>query len=140
LGPYVLTVARSVFVDTSRVAVFLDFADLPADELAAAMNEVEVEAGAKVVTLDDYGTAVYFIEQGNADVLENGGEATEFLGPGDTFGEIGLLLTGQRTATVVARTPMRLLSLSGPDFERIRARVPRVERSLRQLGLERAGG
>jgi CRP-like cAMP-binding protein len=130
-------------VDKSRVAVFLDFADLPADELdelAAAMNEVEVEAGAKIVTLDDYGTAVYFIEQGNADVLENGGEATEFLGPGDTFGEIGLLLTGQRTATVVARTPMRLLSLSGPDFERIRARVPRVERSLRQLGLERAGG
>jgi CRP-like cAMP-binding protein len=130
-------------VDKSRVAVFLDFADLPADELdelAAAMNEVEVEAGAKIVTLDDYGTAVYLIEQGNADVLENGGEATEFLGPGDTFGEIGLLLTGQRTATVVARTPMRLLSLSGPDFERIRARVPRVERSLRQLGLERAGG
>jgi CRP-like cAMP-binding protein len=130
-------------VDKSRVAVFLDFADLPADELdelAAAMNEVEVEAGAKIVTLDDYGTAVYFIEQGNADVLENGGEATESLGPGDTFGEIGLLLTGQRTATVVARTPMRLLSLSGPDFERIRARVPRVERSLRQLGLERAGG
>lgn len=130
-------------MDKSRVAVFLDFAGLPADELdelAAAMNEVEVEAGAKIVTLDDYGTAVYFIEQGNADVLENGGEATEFLGPGDTFGEIGLLLTGQRTATVVARTPMRLLSLSGPDFERIRARVPRVERSLRQLGLERAGG
>ena len=130
-------------MDKSRVAVFLDFADLPADELdelAAAMNEVEVEAGAKIVTLDDYGTAVYFIEQGNADVLENGGEATEVLGPGDTFGEIGLLLTGQRTATVVARTPMRLLSLSGPDFERIRARVPRVERSLRQLGLERAGG
>jgi CRP/FNR family transcriptional regulator, cyclic AMP receptor protein len=130
-------------VDTSRVAPFLDFADLPAeelDELAAAMNEVEVEAGAKIVTLDDYGTAVYLIEQGNADVLEDGGEATEFLGPGDTFGEIGLLLTGQRTATVVARTPMRLLSLSGPDFERIRARVPNVERSLRRLGLERADG
>jgi CRP-like cAMP-binding protein len=47
-------------------------------------------------------------------------------------------LTGQRTATVVARTPMRLLSLSGQDFERIRARVPELERALRQLGLERA--
>ena len=131
-----------MFVDTSRVAAFLDFADLPADELdelAAVMHEVEVEAGARVVTLDDYGTAVYFIDQGNADVLESGGEATEFLGPGDTFGEIGLLLTGQRTATIVARTPMRLLSLSGPDFEQIRARVPNVERSLRRLGLERAG-
>ena len=103
------------------------------------MNEVEVEAGANVITLDDYGTAIYFIEQGEADVLQDGAEATKAVGPGDVFGEIGLLLTGQRTATVVARTPMRLLSLSGQDFDRIRARVPEVERSLRRLGLERTG-
>jgi len=106
--------------------------------LAAAMSEVEIEASGEVVTLDDYGTAIYFIEQGEAEVLTGGGEATQALGPGDTFGEIGLLLTGQRTATVLARTPMRLLSLSGQDFERIQARVPELERSLRRLGLERA--
>ena len=103
------------------------------------MSELEVEAGAKVVTLDDYGTAIYFIEHGEADVDTEGGEATETLGPGDTLGEIALLLTGERTATVVARTQMRLLSLSGQDFERIRPRVPELERSLRRLGLERAG-
>jgi hypothetical protein len=33
---------------------------------------------------------------------------------------------------------MGLLSLSGQDFDRIRPRVPEVERSLRRLGLERA--
>lgn len=129
-------------VDSSRIAAFQDFADLPADEidvLAASVSEVEVEAGANVITLDDLGTAIYFIEQGEADVLQDGGEANEAVGPGDVFGEIGLLLTGQRTATVVARTPMRLLSLSGQDFDRIRARVPEVERSLRRLGLERTG-
>jgi CRP-like cAMP-binding protein len=129
-------------VDTSRIAAFSVFADLPAaelDELAGAMSEVEVEAGANVLTLDDYGTAIYFIEQGEAAVLTDGGEEAKALGPGDTFGEIALLLTGQRTATVAARTPMRLISLSGQDFERIRARVPELERSLRRLGLERAG-
>jgi len=129
-------------VDTSRIAAFSVFADLPAtelDELAGAMSEVEVEAGANVLMLDDYGTAIYFIEQGEAAVLTDGGEEAKALGPGDTFGEISLLLTGQRTATVAARTPMRLISLSGQDFERIRARVPELERSLRRLGLERAG-
>jgi CRP-like cAMP-binding protein len=129
-------------VDTSRIAAFPAFADLPPaelDELAAAISAVEVEADAKVVTLDNYGTAIYFIEQGEADVLTDGGESTQTLGPGDTLGEIALLVTGQRTATVVARTPMRLLSLSGQDFERIRARVPELEHSLRSLGLERAG-
>jgi CRP-like cAMP-binding protein len=133
--------ARLAVVDTSRIAALPAFADLPPselDELADAMSEMEVDAGAKVTTVDDYGTAVYFVEQGNADVLNDDGEATEALGPGDAFGEIGLLLTGQRTATVVARTPMRLLSLSGQQFDRIRSRVPEVERSLRRLGLERA--
>jgi CRP-like cAMP-binding protein len=135
-------VARSAFLDPSRITAFPVFADLPKEELdalAAAMSEIEIEADAKVVTLDDYATAIYFIERGEADVLDGRGEETQVLGPGDTFGEIALLLTGQRTATVVARTPMRLLSLSGQDFERIQARVPELERSLRRLGVERAG-
>ena len=129
-------------METSRFAAFPVLADLPEaelDELAAAMSEVEVEPGAKVVTVDDYGTAIYFIEQGEADVLPDGDEATETLGPGDIFGEIALLLTGERSATVVARTPMQLLSLSGQDFQRIRADVPELEQSLRRLGAERAG-
>jgi CRP-like cAMP-binding protein len=126
-------------VDSSRIAAFPDFADLPPeelDELAASMSELEVEAGATVIRLDDYGTAIYFVEQGEADVLQDVG-ANKEVGPGDVFGEIGLLLTGQRTASVVSRTPMRLLTLSGQDFDRIRARVPEVERSLGRLGLER---
>jgi CRP/FNR family transcriptional regulator, cyclic AMP receptor protein len=128
-------------VDTSRIAAFQYLADLPAselDELAAVMSEVDVRAADTILTLDDYGTAVYFIEEGAAQVLDDHGEEVETLGPGDTFGEIALLLTGQRTATVVARTPMRLLSLSGQDFERIRARVPKLEDSLRRFGVERA--
>jgi CRP-like cAMP-binding protein len=135
-------VAISEFVDTGRIAAFPVFADLPAaelDELAAAMREVEIEAGATVIKLDEYGSAIYFIEQGQAEALTDGGESTQSLGPGDTFGEIGLVLTGERTATVVARTPVRLLSLSDPDFDRIRDRVPEFEQSLRRLGLERAG-
>jgi CRP/FNR family transcriptional regulator, cyclic AMP receptor protein len=126
-------------VDSSRIAAFRDFANLPADELdelAASTREVEVAADAHVITVDDYGTAIYFIEAGEAEVVEDGGD-TKTVGPGDVIGEIGLLLTGERTATVVARTPMRLLSLSGQDFERIRERVPEVEQSLRRLGLER---
>jgi CRP-like cAMP-binding protein len=140
VGAWLFPVKRSTVVDTSRIAAFPVLANLPAaelDELAAAMKEVNTEPGAEVVTVDDYGTAIYFIEQGEADVLIGGGEGNPTLGPGDAFGEIALVLTGERTATVVARTPMRLLSLSGQDFERIRGRVPELERTLRRVGLER---
>ena len=51
------------------------------------MSEVEVEAGATVITLDDYGSAIYFIEQGEADVLSDGGEANQTLGPVRTSNE-----------------------------------------------------
>jgi signal-transduction protein with cAMP-binding, CBS, and nucleotidyltransferase domain len=64
-------------VDASRMARFPNFADLPTDELdelVAAITEVEVEADTTVVTVDDYGTAIYFIEEGTADVLNNGDE------------------------------------------------------------------
>lgn len=128
-------------VDASRLAAVPALADLPAaelDELAAAVRELHVDAGVRVVSIDDYGAAIYFVEEGEAVVDTEDGEPEQTLGAGDTFGEIGLLLTGERTATVVARTPMRLLSLDGYDFERIRERVPELERSLRRLGIERA--
>ena len=130
-------------MDASRIGAFPMFAGLPAAELealAATMTEVDVDAGAQVVALDDYGSSLYFIEQGEAEVHTDGDREHErrALGPGDAFGEIALLLTGQRTATVVARTPMRLLSLSEYDFERIRGDVPELERSLRRVGIERS--
>ena len=133
--------APCAVMDAFRITVFPDFANLPPkelSELAGAMTEVEVETNATVIRVDDYGSAIYLIEAGSADVVNDDGDAIEALGPGDTFGEIGLLLT-TRTATVVARTPMRLLSPSGQDFDGIRPRVPEVERSLRRLALKRVG-
>jgi CRP-like cAMP-binding protein len=129
-------------MDPGRLAAFPLFRGLPAaelDEVAAAMREVEVDAGSRVTTADDLGGGLYCVEQGDADVLSETGEATQALGPGDTFGEIALVLTGERTATVVARTPLRLLTLSDQDFQQIRERVPELESSLRRLGVERAG-
>ena len=128
-------------METSRIATFRAFAELPSaelEELASALREMEVAAGVEVVTVDDYGDALYLVEEGEAEVVTVTDMLSRTVGPGDTFGEIGLLLTGQRTATVVALTPMRLLTLSGHDFERIRARVPELEDRLRRHALERA--
>ncbi len=127
-------------VEQSRITAFAPFADLPADELdelAATMTEVEVEAGAPIVTHGDFGYVLYAIEEGEADVQVDGAEEPRTLGPGELFGEIALLVTGRRTATVVACTPMRLLSLFDSDFQRVRSRVPELERALRRLGGER---
>jgi len=127
-------------VDPSRIAAFELFADLPPaelDELATVMTEVAVDAGASVVTHGDFGYVLYAIEAGEADVVIGEEVTGRTLGPGDTFGEIALLVTGRRTATIVARTDMRLLSLFDRDFRRLRDRVPELDGALRKLGGER---
>jgi CRP-like cAMP-binding protein len=129
-------------VDRRRIARLPAFVDLPSaelDELAAAMNPVEIGAGTELITEGKDGHVMYFVEQGEADVLTDHGEVVLALGPGDTFGEIAILLTGQRTATVVSRTHMSLVALFEFDFQEIRTRVPEFERSVCRLGSERLG-
>lgn len=110
---------------------FAGVPDAELDVLAAVMSEVVVDSGATVVTVDTFGAGIYVIERGEAEVVAgNAMPAAAVLGPGDVFGEIALLLTGGRTATVVARTPMRLRALSDVEFSRIRERVPQFERAL----------
>ena len=44
--------------------------------------------------------------------------------PGEFFGEVGLLETVKRTATVNAKTPMRLITLNGWDMKRLEKSSP----------------
>jgi CRP-like cAMP-binding protein len=129
-------------VDRRRIARLAAFADLPSaelEELAAAVTPVEIAAGTELITSGKDGYVIYFVEEGEADVLTDDGEVARTLGSGDTFGEIAILLTGRRTATVVARTDISLVALFELDFQQIRTRVPEFERSVRRLGSERLG-
>jgi CRP-like cAMP-binding protein len=68
-----------------------------------------------VVTEGDAADCFYLLVDGTADVV-GGGRTVSVLGPGDTFGEIALLQRVPRTATVRARTALRLQSLSSERF------------------------
>ena len=62
-----------------------------------------------------------------------GGVPVATLGPGDFFGELGLLDGPRRTATVTATTPMRLLVVGAREFRSMLGAFPtvrdRVERA-----------
>lgn len=127
-------------VDTSRLASFPVFASLRDDALGAladSATEVGADAGATIVTKGDFGYALYLVEEGEADVHVDGDVASNTLGPGDSFGEIAMLVSGRRTAEVVARTPMRLISLFERDVRQACVRVPELESALRSIANER---
>ena len=62
----------------------------------------------------------FVIESGEADV-RRGDEVIASVGAGDVIGEMGLLVTGTRTASIVATTPMTLVAMFTREFRRIEA-------------------
>jgi CRP-like cAMP-binding protein len=57
--------------------------------------------------------------------------------PGGVFGEIALLASGHRTASVVATSPMRLITLFKRDVWALENEMPRLADALRATTLDR---
>jgi CRP/FNR family cyclic AMP-dependent transcriptional regulator len=100
-------------------------------------QEVSVSEGAELVREGDYSYELTIIDEGKASV-EHEGEKVAELGPGDVFGEAGVLSKGVRNATVRATTNMRLVTLTGWDLRRLRGRIPELEERISQLAAERS--
>ena len=114
--------AAPIGVERSRLLEHPIFAGLPTPRLEAAardLGEVPMAAGDVVVRQGDAADRFYLIAEGTLRVTQTrDGKQVELrtLGPGDVFGEIGLLNRSPRTATVTALTDGRLLALDGEDF------------------------
>ena len=68
---------------------------------------------------------------GTADVTVDGSPVRR-LGRGDVFGEIAVLSSGRRTATVTSTSPMRLVSVFKRDLWRFADANPGFDDALRQ--------
>jgi CRP-like cAMP-binding protein len=111
------------------------FAGLPEDErraIAAWAHEVSVGEGATVVHEGDYSYDFFAIVSGTAEVLK-GEEKVAELGPGDFFGEIGVVERGLRGATVRASSGMRLITLTSWDLRRLEKDAPSAMEAIRAV-------
>jgi CRP-like cAMP-binding protein len=104
------------------IPLFSSLSEKALNTVAVFASETSVSAGKRLVHEGDYSYELIVIESGTADVIK-GGEVIGSLGPGDVFGEMGLLAGAKRMADVVATSPMRLITLSKWDLKRISAEV-----------------
>jgi CRP/FNR family cyclic AMP-dependent transcriptional regulator len=120
-----------------RIPVFADLSDEERDHVAAIAAEVSVPESKELVREGDYSYDVLAIEEGTASV-ERHGEHIADLGPGDVFGEMGVLKREQRNATVVATSPMLLVTLTSWDIRRLQKTAPDAVDHLREVVAQRS--
>jgi CRP-like cAMP-binding protein len=121
----------------SELPLFEGLDDEALRTVAKVAQEVSIQEDAVLVREGDYSYELTVIDEGTADV-EHEGKVVATLGPGDVFGEAGVLTKGLRNATVRATTPMRLITLTGWDLRRLRGRIPQLEERVSALAAERA--
>ena len=126
-------------MDPNRLKTIPLFESLPEDDLrkiAAFAGEVSIEKGARVVDEGDFSYHFMAIEDGEAEVLRDDQHVAD-LSQGDFFGEIGLLERERRNATVVAKSPMRLITLTVWDLRRMEKEMPETFEKIRRVMEER---
>jgi CRP-like cAMP-binding protein len=122
-------------VEPNRLKSIPLFEDVPDDELrqiAPFADEVNVKAGKELVREGDFSYEFFAIEDGEAEVTR-GGDHVADLGPGDFFGEIGLLEKDLRTASVTAKSDMQLVTLTGWDMKRMEKAIPEAVERVREV-------
>ncbi|MGN6797080.1 MAG: cyclic nucleotide-binding domain-containing protein, partial [Gaiellaceae bacterium] len=85
------------------VPIFRHLSQSELERIAGWLQSYSVPEGDLLVREGASAHEFFLIEDGEAAVLEDG-ERIAVLGPGDFFGELGLIETGKRTASVVATT------------------------------------
>ena len=112
------------------LSLFSSLSERELREVARVTDEVEVEAGRRLIDQGRFAYEFFLIEDGMAAVTRDGDHIAD-LGPGDFFGELAILATDRRTATVTAKTPMRLVVMHRQGFLQIEQSHPSVAAQLR---------
>ena len=127
-------------METSQLKRIPLFADAPDEELkkvAAFAESKEYGDGRELVKEGAFSRELLAIEDGTAEVTR-GGEHIADLGPGDIFGEAGMLDDSERSATVTSTSPVKLISMGHFEVKRLKKDAPDVYARIEQLVEERS--
>src|SRR5438270_13931729 len=114
-----------------KIPLFSDLENRELEQIAGSMKERRFAAGQTVATEGEQGVGFFGIESGTAKVSV-GGEERRTLGPGDYFGEIALIASSDRTATVTAEDDLKCWGMTSWTFRPIIEENPSVAWKLLQ--------
>jgi CRP-like cAMP-binding protein len=105
------------------------------ERIGSLADELDVREGKTLLHQGDFAHEFMVVLEGRAEVVRDSQPVAE-LGPGDFLGEAAALDRGQRNATVVARSPMRVAVMTDRDLRHIAKEMPDVDAQLREAARE----
>ena len=127
-------------MDVSALKNIPLFADVPEEALAKVATFATLESAAEGKTIireGGFSNDFYVIDDGTVKVEREGDHLAD-LGPGDVFGEQGLLEKQERSATVTATSPVRLIRIEHWELSRMRSAMPEVVETLKSKVQQRS--
>ena len=122
-------------MDASQLKQIPLFSDAPDEELkqvGAFAEAKEVPEGEVVIEEGGFSRELLAIEEGTAEVTRDGEHVAD-LGPGDIFGEAGMLDDEMRNSTVTATSRLKLISLGHFEVKRLKKDAPDVYARIEDL-------
>ncbi len=99
-----------------RVSLFSGVKPRDLKRLGRRMQERNFSEGETITVEGERGLGFFVIEDGNATVSRDG-KVLRSLGPGDFFGEVALIDSGPRSATVIASTDLKCRGMTAWEFK-----------------------
>jgi CRP-like cAMP-binding protein len=116
----------------TAIPLFSHLSESEAKRLAAFASETSIAEGQILMKQGDYSTELIAIEEGTADIIQNGEKIAE-VGQGDLIGEMGLLSREPRNADVIATSPMMVIKLTHWEIRRMSEEtVNRIEEIVKE--------
>jgi CRP/FNR family cyclic AMP-dependent transcriptional regulator len=109
-----------------RAPLFEGLSKKELTQLARVSEDMEIPEGTVLCREGEIGHEFFVIVDGETDVTKNGKRVAK-RGGGDFIGEIALVEQAPRTATVTAKTPLRVFVLTSKDFHHLLEENPKVQ-------------
>jgi len=136
-----ITRYKNMLEKMSRITAFRI---IPPDKIADLFNSLDeavAEDNKPVFRQGDVAEDMCFIISGHIDIIIHEAKKKKkkvaTLGPGDVFGEMGILMGLPRTADAIARGDVRLYKLDKIAFDKISKDVPGLKEELKHLAKKR---
>ena len=128
-------------ISVDDIAAVPIFSSLDPDQLATIANWFDAEdvgEGVKLVGEGSHGYSFFVLAEGTASVTAEGEELAT-LRAGDFFGEVAMLDSGRRTASVTSTAPARLFVMFGTEVRQLQDAYPEIADRITLAMKERVG-